>query len=96
MFAPLQTPFCPFSAMLHIHTERAKRFAFDVVAEIEQELGVFRTAASTFNALENLHQPISAFATRRAPAARFMFVKLSQVLRRFEYVHRFVHHDETA
>src|SRR6267154_2629445 len=61
-------------------TQRTKRFAFDVVTQIEQELSIFRTAAATFNAFEYLHQPVGPFTTRRAPTARFMFVKLSQVL----------------
>src|SRR6266571_1517578 len=53
-------------------TERTKRFAFDVVAEIEQQLRVFRPSTATFDPFENLHQPIGPFATRCAPAARFV------------------------
>src|SRR3989442_4201681 len=77
-------------------TQRAERFALDVVAEIQQQFRIFWSSATDFNALENFHQPISAFATWRAPAARFMFIKLRQVLRRFKNIHGLVHHDEAA
>src|SRR5437879_1032534 len=76
--------------------QRTKRFALDVVAEIQQQLGIFRSPAAAVDALENLHQPISAFAARRTPAARFMFVKLGQVLRRFKDIDGLVHYYETA
>src|SRR2546427_8957925 len=77
-------------------TQRAERFALDVVAEIQQQFRIFWSCATDFDALENFHQPIRAFATWRAPAARFMFVKLRQVLRRFKDIDRFIHHDKAA
>src|SRR5882757_6630179 len=77
-------------------TERTKRFAFDVVAEIQQQLRIFRTAAAFLDAIENLDQPVRAFTTRRAPTARLVFVELSQILSRFKDVDSFVHDDETA
>src|SRR5439155_18609956 len=77
-------------------TQRAERFALDVVAEIQQQFRIFWSPAAVVDALENLHQPISAFAARRAPAARFMFIKLRQILRRFKDIDGLVHHDEAA
>src|SRR2546425_529413 len=76
--------------------ERTKRFALDVVTEIEQQQRIFRTPAAFLDAFKILSQPVGAFATRRTPAARFVFVELSQVLCRFKYVDGFIHHDETA
>src|SRR5260370_8923508 len=77
-------------------TQGTKRFALNVVAEIQQQFCIFRSPATVFNALENLHQPISAFAARREPAASVVFVKLRQVLRRFNDIDGLDNQTETA
>src|ERR1043165_3591648 len=76
--------------------ERTEQFALDVVAKIQKQLNIAFTAATGLNALEDLYQPIRSFATGRTPTARLVLVELSQVLRRFEHIDSFVHHDETA
>src|SRR5438067_3170547 len=76
--------------------QRTKRFAFNVVAEIQEQLNVVFVSAAAFNAFENLYQPVGPFATGRAPTARFMLVEFSQVHRRFKYIYSLIHHDESA
>ena len=59
--------------------ERAEGIAFDVVAQIQNQLRVFGAAFATGYALEDFDEPVRALATGRAPAAGFVLVKLYEI-----------------
>src|SRR5437868_13985984 len=71
-------------------TERAERFAFDVVAQIKNQLRIFRSSLTASDAFENFDEPIRAFTTGRAPATGFVLVQFDQILRCLEGVNRLV------
>src|SRR6185436_3094584 len=77
-------------------SERTERLSLNVVAKIQHQLCVFQTTLASINAFENFYKPISTFSAWRAPATRFVFVKLGQVLGRLKNINRFIHDDKTA
>src|SRR6185436_5149984 len=53
-------------------------------------------SAAVLDSLENLHQPIRAFTTRRTPATGLVFIKLSQIFCRLEDINGLIHYDEAT
>ena len=74
--------------------KRAERLADDVVGDAVQEIDVLHLALSPLEALEQLVEPVAAFAARRALAARLVAVEVQQVHRQPDHADRVVHDDE--
>src|SRR6187401_3664982 len=56
-------------------TERAERLADDVVGHAEQQVDILRPPFPALDALEELVEPVAAFAARRALAARLVAIE---------------------
>src|SRR4051812_6453265 len=76
--------------------ERAQRLARDVVADAHQEIDVAHLSFAAVDAGKNLVEPVAAFTTRRALAARLVLVKVEKVAGRPDHAGGLVHHDDAG
>src|SRR5918994_19647 len=59
--------------------ERTQRLADDVGGDPEEQVDVLHLPVAALDALQQLVEPVGAFAARRALAARFVAVEVQQV-----------------
>src|SRR5262245_27866534 len=76
--------------------ERAETLAENLVGHVIKQFDVARAPFVTMHPVEDFIEPARAFATRRTPPARLVFVKMGDVARRLEDVSRLVHDDHAA
>src|SRR5258708_7345433 len=74
-------------------SQRAERFAADVVADVQEQIEVLLFASAMFQAVENLGQPVGSLAARRTFATRLVAIKLGHTQDGSDHTGILVHHD---
>ncbi|KAG1438678.1 hypothetical protein G6F57_019745 [Rhizopus arrhizus] len=77
-------------------TQGADGAAHDVACHVVQQVQIFRTAVTVFDAMHHAIEPAGAFAARRALAAAFLEIEVRQAQERLHHAARFVHDDHSA
>src|SRR5262252_9120260 len=72
----------------------AERFAGDVRRDARQQIEIAHLAFAALDALEDLVEPVRAFAARRALAARLVTIEMQQVLGEPHHAGGVVEHDD--